>query len=76
MNNAALSIISKMKPYGANSRLIDSGSRRRYIYSIWFDGSYIINGRAGERRYIDYTLREAVNCARLERFTGHRKRGL
>lgn len=60
MNSAALSIIRKIKPYGANSRLIDDGSHRRYISSIWFDGAFIINGRAGERRYIDYTLKEAI----------------
>ncbi len=60
MENAALSIIRRMKPYGANSRLIDDRSKRRYISSIWYDGAFIINGRAGERRYIGYTLKEAV----------------
>lgn len=60
--DAAISIVRRMSPYGPGSRLIDSGTHHRYISSIWADcsGAYIITGRAGERRYIGYSLKEAM----------------
>ena len=58
MNNP-IEIIMSIRPFGF--RMIENEPRHRYISSVWTDGgSYEIHGKAGTKRYIGYSKREAM----------------